>query len=241
MSLQPFQSGFKKIFDSGSEIIISVNEDSVSFQEDLPNPNADKFSVSLAQYKDFIESKNLSISVEVNELKATLPIKISPHSIVYYHKNFGDSIIKVSAPSPSFDGYSIIATSNSTTVQCTESGSAQNVYLSVSAFGSGGAQCNNANKNIKMVNVTTSSGDPIIALEVINDDLTITASQSINIKTTLDALDDIGRIRVLFPDGIIYLNYTEFNIAQNTTVYIVQLSNKYNNSLIYVPPTNIFL
>lgn len=216
------QEGFKKIFNSKSGILISKGSNFYSFQENLPNNNKNNFTNAIDSYKDFIENRNISINLNVNELKTNLPLKITPHNIIYSHSNFGDSTIIITAESGNFDGYQISVTTNLEldASSCTNSESAQNVYLHLDATGSPGS-CTSSSNTISRIDLEDINNNLIATLEVINNDLTITSISQINVKTIIENLADLGKNNLIYSNNLIYLNYQEFNIEKNNTVILL--------------------
>ena len=220
------QDGFNKIFDKKSGISVSSIGTSITFEEDLPNNNATYFKNYLDSYKSFIESKNISILLSTGELKTYLPLKIKPHNIEYRHLNYGDSKINISAVSNNFGGYSLTVYVDPIHLEphCTTSGGNQSIYISVDVYRSGqpNSWCNLNKRFIKKVNITGNLPNPQIAvLELNGNDLTITSFQQISVKTTIENLNNLGKKSIVFPDGLIYLNYSDFNIVKNTTVNLL--------------------
>ena len=208
------QDGFVKIFKSKSGITVASG-DSVSFREDLPNENNAIFNNYLDNYKEFIDSKNLSISLNINELKTNLPLRIMPNNIEYKHLPFEDAKIVITAQSSNFDGYSLEVTSTSQTIDCVITGSAQTVYLKTHVVGVGDECTTNTGSEVR---VNGQDQTPIATFQINGDDLIIKSYTQINIKTSIDNLDDLGKKTIQFPDSLIYLNYSDFNIVKNTTV-----------------------
>jgi hypothetical protein len=187
----------------------------------LPNNNKDALDQALDKYKLFLEN-NFSVLVNVSGLKTSLPLTIKPHEIKYYHENFGDSIIKVDAKNPNFEGYTLFITTTEdlTATSCIESGPNQDIYINVYATGSTGS-CSSLSPAKSTVTLYNSAIELIATMVVSGEDLIITSSKQINITTTVDVLDALGDLSVILPKDVLYMNFTEFGIIKNSTLILL--------------------
>jgi len=87
------ENGFREILEA-CEVNISVNGNTVTISEPLPNPNSDDFSVNIESWKTFVEdNSDFSTTVDLSGLGDELPIYFN--GIRYYHPSFGGNIIRI--------------------------------------------------------------------------------------------------------------------------------------------------
>jgi len=212
------QEGLKDIFKLKSGITIGND---FSMSESMPNSKANDFKESINNYKKFIEGNNLSVTLNVDELNKNLPLKIVPHNITYNHSDYGENKVKINAQTNNFDKYKIIVSTvlNLDASSCGGSGGNPSVGIEVEAIGSTGS-CTISGYSIITIK-EKGPGLNLIATFVLNGyNLTINAIRQVNAKTKI-GLNDLGETHIIFPENIIILNMSDFNIARATTVEIL--------------------
>ena len=95
-------SEIKCIENSYSNILsmvvdVSIYDNSVSFRERLPNPNADDFKDNVDGFREFaINNSDFYLQLDMTEVKNDLPLIVEPLGIKYYHDSgFGNNRIAV--------------------------------------------------------------------------------------------------------------------------------------------------
>lgn len=215
------QKSLSKIFNLKSGILINKTNDSISFQEDLPNSNS--FTSSMNSFKGFIESNFSNINLTIENITTELPLQITPYNIIYKHINFGDRQIRVIPEQINFNGYSVEMIINTNVTSCNwNTGSSGSFVFSVSVKNQEGLGCSNSFliDPSGIDELTTNSG----AVNIKNEDGTLSISIddasgiNANVKTTI--LVDTSSLKIKYPEKVIKIDFKEFGIYKESKVKI---------------------
>lgn len=103
------QNSLKEIFDLSSGISIEINNQKISFTEDLPSENDSEFEDNNENFKDYVEDDNKNnpkIIINTTKFVNNLPLHIKPHNIIYTHpEDFGDEEIDIIPEEINMNGY----------------------------------------------------------------------------------------------------------------------------------------
>ena len=211
------ESGSKEIFNAYSGFNISINDEEIVFQENLPNNNADLFKNNMEKYKNYIESKDNNIKLNIDNLKNELSLIIYPHNIIYKHNSFGGNKIIINPSEINFNKYYVEIERNFSISSCQ-----WNTFPG------------NLNFELKINQPNCDSQRQIDPnkdnLITINNNLFIKINKNLEIENNLDkikvktiiTLNEIPNERtIVSSDKIISINYQDLNISKNTGFRII--------------------
>ena len=173
-----------------SGISINVMNDSVSFEESLPNEAKDTFNSSLYGFKKFIEDNISGVNLDISNLEE-MPLTITPGDITYKHVGNNWSSIMVLPPAGYSGGYSIFI-SIEDNVTCSSNFNPGSFNLSYEVIGIADS-CDYTSEminpaNDKRIIVTSPQEGNIINIEVDNDGallINLTKDVTITARTTI--------------------------------------------------------
>ncbi|MBU0629262.1 MAG: hypothetical protein KKC75_08810 [Nanoarchaeota archaeon] len=215
------QQSLRDIFYLKSGISVNITEDSIIFQESLPNPNKESFNASMTSFKRFIESNLSNVNISIGSIVSQLPLTIQPNSIIYKHVDFGDKQIEVIPEQINFEGYSIQMIINKNVTSCswdTESGS---FTLSIIVTGPNGAECsgsqpidpseeNEVNINNEDIEINIESN--VLSISIDDD------STTADVQTTILTGNSEGYIEYDWP--VVSISFADFGISKQSKTRI---------------------
>ena len=217
------QKSLSKIFNLKSGILINKTNDSISFQEDLPNTNSNSFTSSMNSFKGFIESNFSNINLTIENITTELPLQITPYNIIYKHINFGDRQIRVTPEQINFNGYSIEMIINTNVTSCNwNTGSSGSFTFSISVKNQEGLGCSNSFSidPSGIDELTTNSG----AVNIKNEDgilsISIDDASGINANVKTTILADTSSSEIEYPEKIIKIDFNELGIYKESKAKI---------------------
>ncbi len=209
-------------------ITVSVDGNTVSIQEDLPFPNVGRFQTNMQDWKTFTETNsNFNLDLDVTDISNTLPLVINDQ-VEYRHTN-GLSGNKIEVGNASLvESYSIeilVQGDGNVTFGWNEIESGdQNFTLTVKTNN----QTNSTSQSLDFskgseldveiggseINIGIGKGSDAGFLKVDNEDqLTLTLTTNITLNTA-------GDVKVSFPDSIINISSSQYNISRVTTARV---------------------
>ena len=217
------QQSLKDIFNLKSGILINISNNSVSFQEGLPNTNSNSFSSSMNSFKGFIESNFSNINLTIDNVITELPLNLAPFNITYKHLNFGDKEIQVIPEQINFNGYSVTMVINTNVTSCNWNiESSGSFTFSVSVKNQEGLGCSNSFSidPSGIDELTTNNG--AINIKVKNNVLSISIEDgsgiNANVKTTI--LADTSSLKIEYPQKTIKINFNELGVYKESKARI---------------------
>src|SRR3989344_4095493 len=100
-------TGFKTIFNAYAGINVTRDNQSVSFEESLPNNNVAIFNSNLDNYKSYLESQDKDIVLNVTMLKQDLPLTVLPYNLIHKHTPFGGDTMVFNPSQSNYNKYKI--------------------------------------------------------------------------------------------------------------------------------------
>ena len=89
------QNSIRDIFNAKSGMSISTTSSTVSFQDYLPNNNEDQLTSALNNFRNYVESNDSNININVNKITENISLVIEPYNITYKHLFSEDNITYV--------------------------------------------------------------------------------------------------------------------------------------------------
>lgn len=212
--------GFKELFNAYSGINITVNNDQdVTFEESLPNNNADNFEANLDNYKNYIENQDSNVILNIGELKNELPLIIFPNNITYKHNSFGSNQIIINPKEINFNKYYVEIEPSFAIDSCSWSTSPGNLEFELDINEPSCDKARNIDPSQNNL-IDINNGGILIR---INNSLYIENNlDAVNVKTTI-SLDEIPeeKIEVFAGREVININYENLNISKHSGFSIV--------------------
>lgn len=214
------QKCLKDIFNNKSGISLSVNNDIVSFEEDLPNGNATSFSNYLNDFKDFVEKNNTNIELNITEITDKLPLVILPQNITYQHENFGGDTIKIIPSQINFKGYEVYVTLNRNVTSCNWDTDPGTFNLTVTAVGTSGSCTDSRLIDAAVTNTVDINGGGVDVDVSDGGQLTINTDYSISLRTDVLLIKTDEQVKVAYKEGTINIVFEELNMQWKGNVRI---------------------
>ena len=194
-----------------SGISINVMNDSVSFEESLPNEAKDTFNSSLYGFKKFIEDNISGVNLDISNLEE-MPLTITPGDITYKHIGNDWSDVGVLPPAGYSGGYSLFIVTDKNITTCNSNFNAGSFNLSYEVIGIDEDYSCSDTKMInpadnKRVIVTSLQEGNIINIEVnsngallinLTKDITITVRTTIPISSPASIMADSLGLNINF-------------------------------------------
>lgn len=79
------QNSIKQIFYAKSGMSISVEDSTISIQEYIPNQNKDQLTSALNSFRNYVESNDSNVDINVGEITDNMSFVIEPYNINYTH------------------------------------------------------------------------------------------------------------------------------------------------------------
>ena len=209
--------GFKQIFNYYSGINVTLNNLEVTFEENLPNNNDDNFDNIVQDYKNYIESDDSNIKLNINELIEDLVLTINSYNITYKHDPFGSSKILVNRDQVNYNKIYVEIQPGFSINSCTWSTSPGSLVFQLKT---NDAQCDDT------VNLDESQNNVI---NINNNGLIITINNGLLIENNLAAskiitkitLNDIDEKITVSANDVIDISYNDLNISKNSGFRII--------------------
>ena len=211
-------NGFNKLFYVYSKINVTLSNQTITFEEYLPNNNASIFKSNLDLYKNYIEREDSNLILNINTLKSEMPLVILPYNITYKHNSYGGNKILIIPEEVNFNKY-YLEIQNISIASCTWNTYAGNFTFQLYT---NNVLCDNT-RSIDLTknnSININSGGILI---YINDTLTVQNNgAAIKLKTSI-TLDNIEneRITVKSYNNIINLNYISLNLSRSSGFRII--------------------
>lgn len=210
-------NGFKDLFNAYSNIDLTITNENLTFEEDLPN-SISNFRNNLDSYKNYVESNDKSINLSINNLKTRLLLNLFPHNITYKHNFANNEIFIVPYQLPNFNKYYVELPSSFNITSCIWSYSNGSLNFELKT---NNQACNgNVYLDSSQNNLITINNGLLIR---INNTLLISNSLSTVRLKIFIGLNDIGDTKVLAlsDQDIINIKYNNLNISKNSGFRII--------------------
>jgi len=224
------QNSIRDIFNAKSGMSISTTSSTVSFQDYLPNNNEDQLTSALNNFRNYVESNDSNININVNKITENISLVIEPYNITYKHLFSEDNITYVipsaEANITSYAVYLNTGNVNFTTYSWDSVPSGSNTFeLNVQD------EQGNSDSDIYSIG---DSGEHIMTVETLAGDIKIkiwdssnlfvnnTAELNLSIRTdiTFEELPN-EETSVILSGDIINIDFSDFGIKKKSGVRLI--------------------
>lgn len=225
------ENSLKEIFaeESGITITISPSEDYVIIEENLSNLKAEGFKNTMAGFKTFVESNFGEATLNINDVKNTMPLIIKPHNINYTHmEGYGISKkVEITPSAPDvFNAYIAYIYSHKVNVTgiVWEDFTPGSITVQIIAEDSEGNYFT-GQKDVETVDARVSllTGGPV-NLVVDSDgklEITNTADSNVLVRTRIDLPPSATqKLKVTYPENVVRLAYDDFDLSKESDVML---------------------
>jgi len=211
----------KDIFRLRSGISINVTNESISFEENMPNYNLEILNNSIDSFKRFIESNLSNVNLTITDMDE-VPLMISPYNIAYTHKENG-SDIEVLPASINFDGYFVsIDTDKNVSCAWDEQAGTLNLSLEVRVDE---LECEFESKKVGAsteVSINSIEDGNILLIQIgDNGKLVINMTQNVSMTTKTSVLIDQNQAEIESNSMILKVDFGELGIYKESEVKII--------------------
>jgi len=210
----------RTIFNNTSGITVYVNDDMVSFKEDIPNTNDNEFTDNIQRYESFVESSE--IDFDTNELTSTFPIEVDPFDAIYTHDSYGgDAVIFNSPQAPT--RYRLHITVDNCSLDGLNwdpysSGSLPiNIYVNGLLDNNETTLINPVGLSVANLTLTANQGTIILRFEGGNMTLTSYAASTISVQTNVT----VGTGAALFLPSELKVWQAGTGVSKNSTIRVM--------------------
>jgi len=216
------EADLKDLLTNMSGIGVSVSGSQVTFKEQLPNGNADTFKEGLTNYVRFKHTQSKNLALNVDELKNTLTLSISPSDVNYTHNTYGGREIRIN-PSTSVSKYLVAAQTNATIDRCEVNNPSvgSSMVLDVRVDGNSSScyrildvnttETVSVSVNSGSIGVSTLPGGRLLVSNNLQNPINVSATVYL-----IDATEDI--ISVNIADGIVRASFPEYGLVKTRGV-----------------------
>jgi hypothetical protein len=212
--------GFRDTIDTSSGISISLNDNSVSFVERLPNSDSSHFESNMDDFKAFVE-QDAHITLNVEEIKDHLPLTIMPQNITYYHPSYGTKDVDVIPGELNFDGYIIDVEAEDGITKCDFDTTAGTFNVTFYARTANGTECF---QTFQIDPDQTNTFEVVVVgggkttMEISNGgvfDLTRSSQVTLNVTVLVNASS------IVLPEDALALSFSDFGFSATRDVTIL--------------------
>lgn len=213
------EQSLRDIFNLKSGILINITDNSIIFEEELPNSNAGSFNSSMKAFKNFVESNFANINISIDEIISQVPLAIMPYDITYKHVDFGDRIIEVIPKQINFDGYSVFMFISENVSSCDYDIEEEGGFsFSIEVIGPNGESCSDSMLIDPSEENEVEINDGAVKIEVEDNILSVIIDE--------ESIDANVKIRVIgassayieYPPVIVYIDFGEFGVYKESKV-----------------------
>ncbi len=216
------QKSLSDIFNLKSGISINITNNSIVFEEELPNTNTEILNNSIMDFKGFIESNLSSITLDVTNIEE-IPLIIMPNNITYKHKE-NRSNIEVVPEQINFNGYSLFIITDKN-VSCSWDVNSGSLNLSLEVKGDV-INCDPRTEEIdpsleNEIKVDIIEGGNLAIITVDNNGrllINLTQDSSVTAKTAL--LINQSDVEIMTDSLILGIDFEDFGIYKESKVKI---------------------
>ena len=220
------EQSLSDIFDLRSGISINITNNSVSFEEILPNENIVTFNNSLYQFKRFIERNLSNVNLSIANMEG-MPLTINPGDITYKHTG-NWSNIEVLPPAGYSGGYSIFIITDKN-VTCSSSFNPGGFNLSYEVIGivNEDDSCDYKSEMInpadnKRVIVDSHPGEVTIITIGVDSNRVLSVNITEGISVTARTTIPINQPPTITADSLILgIYFSDFGIVKENMVRII--------------------
>ncbi|MCK4521821.1 MAG: hypothetical protein KAU20_04560 [Nanoarchaeota archaeon] len=210
------QKSLRQIFEE-AEIIINVSDISVSFEEDLPN-NKTIFVALMNDFKDFVESNEEHVSLNISDITQYLPLVVKPYNITYKHLDFGGKKIRILPEKINFNTISIYAKIKGNITSCDFDVEEGSLMLDVEIVGDQGI-CSDSVLIDPYGETEIAVNGEKFEIEVENGIFDIYSKSKSRVRTKI-LFDEISAIDIEYPDAVINTDFQDLNLTKSGYVRI---------------------
>ena len=217
------QKSVSDIFMIKSGISINITNNSVFFEEILPNDNLELLNSSMFGFKNFVENNISNINLTITNVEE-LPLIVIPQRITYAHKD-NWSNVEVVPESMNFNGYSLIIDTDKN-VSCVWDVNSGSLNFSLEVRG----DVINCDFTSEMIDPSVENeiridsieeGNIMIIKTFDNGKLSINLTRDISIAARTGLLISQPQIDVLASSIVLGLDFKGFGIYEEKKVKII--------------------